>query len=367
MNTKNIRFKDYEFDDFVFDDSFINYATNKNQSDVIKWEKWLSHNPGNKEIAEEAELLIRHLRFKNSELSSDSIKNEWLKLRNRLNISESSHPAKNKISIRRKLWRYAAAASFILFFVSAVYYFNSSHKYEKIANYHEIIVPKGEIKKILLPDGSVVFINSDSKLKYSNYFGEKKREVFLEGEASFDVKHNAKKPFIVHTEENDMIVLGTAFNVYAYPNENIFRASLERGKISVSYNNEDAVELEVNQTYLLIRNSKQLKIFETADIQSYSSWKEGKILIRNQKFTEILRRLERSHNVIFKLQNKEVGNCKFTGTFSTEDDINAIMGVIKLPTPFEYEILNRFYISFSFTNTFSFNCMSSEQMGHKRK
>ncbi len=340
MNGKNTRCNDYEIDDFVCDDSFINFATNKNQDDVTKWEEWLLGNPKNRQTAKEAKLLIRHLRFNKQKLSSNFVLCEWLKLRDRLNLNEIKPPVKKRTVFKRKIWQYAAAASLLLFFVSVIYYFTLIPKYEEVVDYHEIIVPKGEIKKILLSDGTLVFINSYSKLKYDNCLSREQREVFLEGEACFDVKHNAKMPFIVHTQENDVTVLGTAFNVYAYPNENIFRASLERGKISVSYNNEEAVELEVNQTYLLIRNSKQTKIFESANIQSYSSWKDGKIMFRNQRFTDILRKLERSHNVIFNLQNKEVENCKYTGTFTTDDDINTILGVIKYTTPFEYKILN---------------------------
>ena len=335
-----MNYKNYEFDDFVFDDSFINYATNKNQLDVAKWEKLLSHNPQNKKTAIEAKLLVRHLHFKKQELPNDFVKNEWLKLRNRLNLNDINPPAKNKTIFNRKIWQYAAAIGLILFLVSAIYYLSLTPKCEKVVDYHEVIVPKGEIKKIFLPDGTLVFINSDSKLKYDNCFYKKHREIILEGEACFDVKYNAKKPFIVHTQENDVTVLGTAFNIYAYPNENIFRASLERGKILVSHNNENTVELKVNQTYLFIKNSKQSKIFETANVQSYSSWKDGKIVFRNQPFTDILRKLERSHNVTFSLQNKEVENCKYTGTFTTKDDINTILGVIKLTTPFEYKIVN---------------------------
>jgi len=340
MNDKSTYYQDYEFDDFVFDDSFINYATNKSQVDVTKWEQWLSNNPINKETAIDAKILICNLRFKKQELSNEFVKNEWLGLRDRLNLDETKTPIKNKTVFRKMIWQYAAVASLVLFLVSAIYFLSSTPKREGVVDYCEVVVPKGEIKKIFLPDGTLVFINSDSKLKYSNLFGEDQREVFLEGEACFDVKHNTNKPFIVHTQENDVTVLGTAFNIYAYPDENIFRASLERGKISVSHNNEQAVGLEPNQTYLLIRNSNQAEVFENADVQACSSWKDGIIAFRNLRFTDILRRLERSHNVIFKLQNKEVGNCKYTGTFTTEDGIDIVLEVIKLTTPFEYENLN---------------------------
>jgi transmembrane sensor len=177
-------------------------------------------------------------------------------------------------------------------------------------------------------------------LKYDSNFGKKRREVFLEGEAWFDVKHDKKKPFIVHTQENDITVLGTSFNVYAYPSENTFRTSLERGKISVSHSDIETVKLKENQTYLLTKNSLKPEICESENIQSYSSWKEGETVFRNQPFSEILRNLERTHNVAFNLLNKEVGSIKFTGNFSTKDNISTILEVIKLPMAFEYVIVN---------------------------
>jgi len=334
-----MKYKNYKFDDFVLNESFINYATNKNQTDVVKWEKWFSKGHKNKETALEAKMLILQLRFKKCELPDGFVKNEWLKLENTLKLNDFKAPVKNRIIFKQSIWQYAAVACVILFFMCAIFYLSVIPKSEKVVEYQEIIVPKGEIQKIILPDKTTVFINSDSKLKYNKHFGEEKREVILEGEACFDVEYDPETPFIVHTFENDITVLGTAFDVFAYPNENIYRASLERGKISVSHNSEKAIELKVNQNYQLLRNSNQAKIFETKNVQSYSSWKEGKIVFRNQRFTDILRKLERSHNVIFNLQNKKVENCKYTGTFTTDDEINTILDVIKYTTLFEYEIV----------------------------
>jgi transmembrane sensor len=182
-------------------------------------------------------------------------------------------------------------------------------------------------------------LNADSKLIYDQCYGKEQREVYLDGEASFDIKHIEGIPFTVNTEENIITVLGTAFNVYAHNSENIFRASLERGEISISHYDEEVVELRVNQTYQLIRNSNESKIFESLDVGSFSSWKEGDVVFNNLPFKDILKKLERSHNVTFNLQNQKVGMSRFTGTFTTDDDIIIILGIIKLTTDFEYEIV----------------------------
>lgn len=338
MSTNNIDYNNYKIDDFILDDSFINYATNSNGFDVKKWEQWFSENPENKQLAMYAKNIILHLRFNKKALPQSFVKAEWSKLARRLLLTENKFANKSRTSIR-KLLPYAAAASILLFMAAAFYFYKPLSKQNKIISYQEIIVPKGEIKKVLLPDGSLVYINSDSRIKYDSCFSGKKREIFLEGEAYFDVKHNENKPFVVHANENDITVLGTSFNVYAYPNENIFRTSLERGKIALSHNNGKEIELKVNQTYLLLKNTNEIKLFETANIEDYSAWKDGKILFKNHKFTDILKKLERTHNLTFVLHNKDVGSCNYTGCFTTKDDINTILGVIKLPTPFEYEIL----------------------------
>lgn len=339
MNAENANYSNYDFDDFVMDDSFINYANNKNQADILQWEKWLSDNPENKKTALDAKILIQHFSFKSKELSGDFIKDEWFKLRNRLNISDTAAPVKNIPVYRKRSWLFSSVAILTVFFISAFFYFTSSPKCEEFVDYNEIIVGKGEIKRTELPDGSVVFLNADSKLIYDRCYGAELREVYLDGEASFDVKHIEGIPFIVHTEENDIAVLGTVFNVYAHNSENIFRTSLEKGAISISHNNEKTVELKVNQTYQLLRKSNEVTVFESLDIESFSSWKNGDIVFRNLQFKYILRKLERSHNVTFNLQNQEVGMSRFTGTFTTDDDIITILKIIKLTTNFEYEIV----------------------------
>ncbi|NPD47414.1 FecR family protein [Lentimicrobium sp. S6] len=331
---------DYKLEDFILDDSFVNYATNKNQADIAKWEEWFSQNPKNLKIALDAKMLIHKLRFHKQELPKEFISEEWHKLSTRLHLNEIKRKNKGKTIFLKKIGRYAAAASILLFLASAIYYFSNSSIRDAEPIYQELCVAKGASKNIILPDGTVVFINSDSKLKYEENFEGASREVFLEGEAWFDVSHNANKPFIVHTQENDIRVLGTAFNVYAYPNENVFRTSLERGSISLSYHHGAEIELKVNQTYILHKNTQEIKLVETDNIEIYSAWKDGEIVFKNQKFTEILKTLERTHNLTFILQNKNVGKCNYTGCFTTEDDINSILAVIKLPTPFEYEIHN---------------------------
>ncbi len=339
MKHKNKDYKNYNLEDFICDESFKEFANKSNQIHINKWEAWLAENPQKKATATEAKLLIHHLRFNKQELPTEVISEEWLKLSKRLKLNESTPIVKKKSAFRR-FAPYAAAASILLFLFSAFYFLNVKPKEEIIIAFNEIVVPKGEIQRIILPDSSLVYINSDSKLSYSENFGETTRDVFLEGEAWFDVKHSPNKAFVVHSGENDIKVLGTAFNVYAYPEENIYRASLERGKISISHKNEKITDLDVNQSFTFFKDNNQFEVTNSENIQMCSSWINGRTVFCNQSFNEILRKLGRSHNVVFDLQNDQVGKCKYTGVFSNEDDIETILGVIKLPTAFEYVKVN---------------------------
>src|SRR5690554_3852096 len=106
----------------------------------------------------------------------------------------------------------------------------------KKPNMNQLIIPHGKMSEIILPDGSRVFLNAGSRLVYPDFFAEKTREVFLLGEAFFDVKHNKKQPFVVQTTDIRIRVLGTEFNISAYPSDNTIETVLARGKVRLEPN-----------------------------------------------------------------------------------------------------------------------------------
>lgn len=334
------KYSNYKFKDFISDETFYNYVKRLNTADIDSWEEWMKQNPENKKIAEEVKETIQLLNFKKDKLSLNYINNECSNLSKRINVSKPTLSLKQKTRYTIKMWQSIAAVFFFLCLICLLLSRKTCFNQENKTAYNEIIVPKGEIKKITLPDSSTIVLNSDSKLKYNDNFGKKKRDVFLEGEAYFDVSHNSDKPFIVHTCENTVKVIGTAFNISAFPGDNVHRISLERGKIKFAENGGKFSSLSPNQIYLLIRENRQSKIFKSQDIKMYSSWKEGSIRFVNQTFSDITTKLERSHNIIFKIENKKIKNYRYTGEFSRKKNIENILKIIKLTTPFNYEIKN---------------------------
>lgn len=334
MNKKS----DYQLEDFISDESFLSYAKGTNPDNIKLWENWLAKNPDKCTTAIEAKKIIQHINFKKRSLPQEFIDKEWNRLHKSLHLNQPPIQLMKKRKI--KIWRYAAVFTLFISLLGAALFSHSFFFAKANVTYTEIAALKGQIKNVLLPDGSLVFLNSDTKLKYASTFGSKKREVFLEGEAYFDVTSDKNKPFIIHTYENTVKVLGTAFNVSAYPDENIHQISLERGKINISHNNDKSLLLNPNETYLLLCDKNQAKVFKTENVKIYSSWKDGKIIFRNQRFADMARKLERSHNLVIKLQNKQLEDYRYTGEFMINDDITKILEIINLATTLSYHVQN---------------------------
>jgi transmembrane sensor len=230
----------------------------------------------------------------------------------------------------------------------------------------EIVTKNGSRTKIQLPDGSTVTLNSSSKLTYSNEnFGTSKREVFLTGEAYFDVTKNPSAPFIVHTNNMDVKVLGTAFNVKCYPGERTTETSLIHGSVEVMIkdrneklmlkpneklvinNNNDISEDDPNSTALAYGKSTPKPIIEISQLSVFpntrtiveTSWVENKLTFKNEKLEEIAAKMERWYNVTIIIKNKKLKNEILTGTFEKET-IHQAIKALQVTSSFNYAVSN---------------------------
>ncbi|KPL11851.1 MAG: hypothetical protein AMS23_11010 [Bacteroides sp. SM1_62] len=330
-------FATYKFEDFIADNAFINYCRGLVPGDIKKWEDWFTTNPNNKEIADEAKIFILQLFPGRESLPDKLIDAEWNRLSNNLELYNETASSSVKFKSSIKVWHYAAAIAILISLLGVIFSGSVFNQHEAIT-INEIVVPKGQIRNILLPDGTLLFLNADTKLSYSDNFGKKNRAVSLDGEAYFIVTYNSEIPFIVHTCENEITVLGTAFNVKAYPDGNIHQTSLERGQIKISDQHEESYYLNPNQTYLLIRDINSSKVFRTEKVEDHFSWTEGRIILRNHRFKDIAKDLERSHDVVFDIRNKQILNSRYTGEFSRSDEISKILEIISLASDFDFEI-----------------------------
>lgn len=189
--------------------------------------------------------------------------------------------------------------------------------------YHKLIVPYGKRFELLLSDGTKAYLNSGSSLKYPvSFLAAKDRNVFLTGEAFFDVAKDADRPFIVNTDEVNIRVLGTRFNVSSYPEDNSMNTVLVEGSVGLfmkgeQFNGKKSSVLEPGFKASW-NKAVNLMEFEEVDTDEYVAWMNGKIVFNHMAFRDILKKLERHYNVSIINTNKAVDEEVFTASFDTE-------------------------------------------------
>lgn len=215
------------------------------------------------------------------------------------------------------------------------------------------VVPKGERRKLVLSDSTIVWLNADSKLSYPKHFGNHSRDITLSGEAYFEVKHDASRPFTVHTSNIDIRVLGTVFDVKAYPHDERVEASLIRGSVRVTIHSGkrsgQQVMLRPNQKFVLPNypqtNSgqenitgdpqKMLKETPISQLVRETGWRNNSLSFENEQFSELVPRLERWFDIKVILQKPEMNNLRFTGTLDNAS-LETVMQALMLSGHFNY-------------------------------
>jgi transmembrane sensor len=237
---------------------------------------------------------------------------------------------------RRFRTAFAVAASVVLLIgFSIVYLINTNQYFRK--TYTENIAPQGQKSSVILPDGTKAYLNSGSALRYDNFFGRKYRHVQLVGEAYFEVARNEKVPFIINTDVVQIKVLGTKFNVMAYPEDNIVETIVKEGEVSVSeINGQSALLLLANQKATFNKNTRKL-VLGNADPEQYITWKENLLTFDNENFSNVIEKLERWYNVKIMVEGTDSIKDRFTLTIRSES-LREVLELISLTTNIEYTI-----------------------------
>ena len=189
--------------------------------------------------------------------------------------------------------------------------------------YNRLVIPRGGEYKIVLADGSQVWINSQSVLEFPACFVGKERRVRLQGEAYFEVTADTSMPFIVETEHLQINVLGTSFNISAYPDES-HHATLAKGKIKAIYE-EKQVILSPGEQALLTDSGM---IVHAVDIATYTSWKERRFVFKNKPLQEVARDLERWYNVRLTIR-QDAQPIRLTANLPKYENIEKILHIIE--------------------------------------
>jgi len=362
---------------------FITGESTQTESLIIS--QWLSKKAENKRYLDEIEFLWKASGI-SSDISEDDRKNDWDIILGKIEKATGNQLLKSKVqhSETRKIFRdrtrkglnnllKIAAIFFLAFSFSwATFYFLNKKPNTGSLAYNQIITTKGQKSQIILSDGTKVWLNSESILKYPSAFNEIKREVFLEGEAFFEVqKKDDKIPFVVNTSEINIEVLGTSFNVMAYSDEETIQTTVVTGSVSLIWKDlkpspNQNIILKPNQKATLLKKGsrvilseieiqkpslikstttiqsmsptkkEQIIISPKVDIELHTAWKEDKLIFQSETFENIAYKLERWYDVKIHVQDEDLRKDRYTGKFEHKETLNQVLEILNLTTPINY-------------------------------
>jgi transmembrane sensor len=288
------------------------------------------------------------------------VREGWEKLQEkmtRIGIGKEVIKSRQKTTLR-SLWaketiKWAAIIITTVSISSLVYLkISNSSSLKKIAAVQEVI-PHGKPVMKTLPDGSVVWINSGSKIGYKAE--QNTRDVYLEGEAYFKVKHDSEHPFVVHAGNISVRALGTEFNVSAYPGDEHIEATLIKGKVQVTMEErpDQKIILVPNEkltvTNKLVRGNDAIRqqgiSYEVKPVEitpavrevGEIAWMQDKLAFQNEPFSELAKKMERRYNIHIVFHEESLKNEMLSGIFENET-IQKALGVLQMTTPFKYRM-----------------------------
>lgn len=232
--------------------------------------------------------------------------------------------------------RFMKIAAVAIFTLSAILFVQYRISDSKQIIYNTIRVPAGQRSNVILSDGTNIWLNALSTLKYPSVFKKGKREILLDGEAYLEVAHNKDAPFIVHTRKCNVQVLGTKFNIEAYSKSNKFETSLIEGsvKVSLARDNSRSVILSPNMKVDLLGGIFVVSTID--DIEQYR-WKDGLICFRDYTFSEIMSTFEKYFDVKIKVLKPSVKSFACTGKFRQSEGIDYAFRVLQKEIAFKFK------------------------------
>ncbi|AXY72854.1 DUF4974 domain-containing protein [Paraflavitalea soli] len=358
MNLQN-----YSVEDFICDESFQHYCLGDDPEAVQSWTTWISNNPHKQPEVEEAKRMISILNANQGHLPAqlDQLKdgiNRFDLLKQAL--QQEPPPAPPKPVVTRFKYAMGVAASLLLLAVAGYFLFRPSTTAipanpEAIASHQPTVLSSGKEprKTVVLPDGSVVTLRSNSSITLAHNFEQGNRELSLSGEAFFDVTHRENHPFIVHTNEVNIEVLGTAFNVSAYPSNPHTETSLFRGRVAVSVKDHPDQKVILTPSMKLIYMSAVAAKTPAATENPFRivpmsvdpvnhkaqeiAWIRNRLKIEDEPLSAIATKLQQWYGIEISFADSTVKTFRYSGTFESETVVKALEA-LQLSYPFNFQV-----------------------------
>ena len=235
----------------------------------------------------------------------------------------------------KKYTRIAATILIPVLMAGLAYYYTESSSYKNSKDMY-INVEMGQKANMTLPDGTQVWLNSAGSLSYSNSYNKKDRVVYLQGEAFFEVSKDKKRPFKVMVNELTVEVLGTSFNVKAYPEDDQISTTLIEGHLKVSDNKESCI-LYPNEKIIFNKQSHSFTKTTLMDAERSCSWKNNELAFEQEPLEEIAKILERMYNIKIIFTSEDLKKIRFSGKVKN-NNLESVLQLVSLTSPIQYSI-----------------------------
>lgn len=372
------KYAKYGVEDFATDVTFINWIQHPNSESIKFWNEVAQKYPGQKEKIEEATVIVQSLTLNESSIPEEKIISLWRNIDN----------GKNKrLEIKYLRW---AAIAVLLIGISTVIvqYLNvpefkiAEIELENVNDAHvifsdgsiksidnndseiqvgvngeiviendtvvqensirkdieltHVVMPYGKQTQLQLPDGSIVYVNSGSKLSFPIRFTGNKREIYLIGEAYLKVKSNLEKPFIVQTPEMEVVVSGTEFNVSAYADDDFSQTVLVQGAVSVRKKGllNRKIEVKPGESAFIDKKSGDINK-QLVDVEQYTSWINGYFRCENESLQSIVKKLERYYNCNITIEHDV--SVSFSGKLDLKNNVENVLETITFASSLKME------------------------------
>jgi ferric-dicitrate binding protein FerR (iron transport regulator) len=310
-----------------------NYLEGKASEEEVKLLfEWINSSPENKEA-----FMLYKKSWALSAQSKDDVSKAWTSF-NTKNLKNTK-----RVRFIKTISKYAAAA--VLLFSLGILtqrYLQDTEISELYTNNIKMEVPAGQMSIVSLPDGTTVYLNSDSKLSYPSSFAYGNRVVKLDGEGYFDVKTDKEHPFVVNTGGAiNLKVYGTSFNVRAYHTDKEINATLVEGSIGITDNQDHELTRLIPGENAKYSNHTREIVVSNVDTDFFTSWKDGMVTFKNEPLERIALKIERWYNVEIIIKNEMLGEELYNGTIMKNKPIDQILEVFRLTSSLKYEIIPR--------------------------
>ncbi|WP_199140818.1 FecR family protein [Pedobacter sp. ASV12] len=315
---------------------YFNKSINSEELQQLKY--WVERNESNQRKFREVLRILEAAERYGQQPTSQA--KSWALVANHVSQSLANEEPKPKIKKLGGWHRYAMAAMVVMVCGIGLLLFKSDRAKTGQQTIVKVISnPNGEQRSITMPDGSIVYLNAGSRMSYNAHFSTDKREVKLEGEAFFDVVHEARRPFVVRTGKVSTTVLGTSFNIKAFPAKAV-EVTVETGKVGVVLqraNKKDIINFLLPNEQLLIDATTEKIVKQSINATDVSGWKQYKLVFYNMSMQDIAASIERAYDVKISFKQPRTAQLKLTAKFD-KCGIKQVMEVLSKLAGTHYDI-----------------------------